>query len=375
MDKAKLKGELQRLIDEAPRIAPSIARYEVDHNYDKVTDEALDTQNLVRWELEAASILNELAASGVTVFKDLHGEYLKRKEAAKKFHSRSILVHHLLELLLSAVQLLDSALSQPTRGAAKPSDLNPWPVVRGFLLRVSSYEVPGIIDRAGLTVDWTLTEKENYSHKTRLAAYRPRIDTAYQFLSNNDDRLRVAYIVTRELASRGSTDELKGALLEIGWELRDNKLVPSGSNVRELFFPEQSHHDAYVGIRAILQKARNRIVVVDPYIDQSILTLLSSCVEGGMTIWILSSKLPPDFALEAKRWLSQYGGSSLEVRTTKEFHDRFIILDDTACWHVGCSIKDAGNKAFMLSELEDHDNRMALLAQVNKSWAAGAIVL
>jgi len=142
-----------------------------------------------------------------------------------------------------------------------------------------------------------------------------------------------------------------------------------------LFFPEQSHHDAYVGIRAILQKARNRIVVVDPYIDQSIFTILSSCVEGGTTIRILSSKLPPDFALEAKRWLSQYGGSLLEVRTTKEFHDRFIILDDTACWHVGCSIKDAGNKAFMLSELEDHDNRMALLAQVNKSWAAGAIVL
>ena len=217
MDRAKLKRELQRLIDEAPRIAPSIAQYEVDHNYGKVTDEALDTQNLVRWELEAASILNELAASGVSVFKDLHDEYLRRKEAAKKFHSRSILVHHLLELLLSAIQLMDSALSQPARGAAKPTDLNPWPVVRGFLLRVSSYKVPEIIDRAGLTVDWTLTEKENYSHKTRLAAYRPRIDAAYQSLSNNDNRLRVAYIVTRELASRASTDELNGALREIGW--------------------------------------------------------------------------------------------------------------------------------------------------------------
>ncbi len=375
MDRAKLKGELQRLIDEARRIAPSIARYEVDHNYGKVTDEALDTQNLVRWELEATSILNDLAASGVSVFKDLHDEYLRRKEAAKKFYSRSILVHHIQELLLSAVQLMESALSQPARGAAKPSDLNPWPVVRGFLLRLSSYEVPGIIDRAGLTVDWTLTEKENYSHNTRLTAYRPRIDAAYQSLSNNDDRLRVAYIVTRELASHGSTDELNDALREIGWELRDNKLVPSGSNVRELFLPDQSHHDAYVGIRAILQKAQNRVVVVDPYIDQSILTLLSTCVKAGMTIRILTSKLPSDFALEARKWLSQHAGGSLEVRTTKEFHDRFIVLDDTTCWHVGCSIKDAGSKAFMLNELEDHDNRMALLAQVDKSWASGAIVL
>jgi hypothetical protein len=94
-----------------------------------------------------------------------------------------------------------------------------------------------------------------------------------------------------------------------------------------------------------------------------------------MNIRILTSKLPADLALEGKKWLSQHAGSSLEVRTTKVFHDRFIVLDDTACWHVGCSIKDAGSKAFMLSELEDHDNCMALLAQITKSWGTATIVL
>jgi hypothetical protein len=88
-----------------------------------------------------------------------------------------------------------------------------------------------------------------------------------------------------------------------------------------------------------------------------------------------TSSLPTDFALEGKKWLSQHAGSSLNVRTTKEFHDRFIILDNSVCWHIGCSIKDAGNKAFMLSELEDRDNREALLAQARKSWDAAMVAL
>jgi hypothetical protein len=119
----------------------------------------------------------------------------------------------------------------------------------------------------------------------------------------------------------------------------------------------------------------NRIEIVDPYIDQSILALISTCTRPGMNIRILTSRFPTDFALEGGRWLAQHTTVRLEARTTKKFHDRFISLDDTSCWHVGCSLKDAGNKAFMLSELEDNDNRMVLLAQIAKSWSAATIVL
>lgn len=317
MDKAKLTRDLERLVREAAQIAPSIARFKEQGNYGNVTDKDLDQQNFVRWEVEAGAILQELAASGVLAFKNLHDEYVKMRDASKRFHSRSILAHKVQELLASAIQLIASTVSEPSAKVAKHSDLNPWPVLRSFLLGLSSYDVPEVVDRAGLTVDWTLTDKENYSHKTRLAAYRPRIDAAYQSLSNTDDRLRVAYVVTQELAKRASTDELNEALRKIGWELRDDRLVPSGSAVRELFFPDQSQHDAYVEIRAILQKAKSQIVIIDPYIDQSILTLLSSCATSGMCIQILTSKLPANFALEGAKWLSQHAGSSLAVRNNQ----------------------------------------------------------
>jgi hypothetical protein len=254
-------------------------------------------------------------------------------------------------------------------------DLDPWRVIRSFLSKLRSYDVPDIIDRAGLAVDWTLHPRQDSTHATRWAAYRPRIDAAYESLRSDDDRLRIAFSVARELAERGLADEMNQALKEVGWELRENRLVPVGASVRELFFPQQSQHDAYVEIRAILQKATRSIMIVDPYIDQSILTLLSTCVHQGMTVRVLTAKLPADFGLEAKKWASQHGGTRLEVRTTREFHDRFVLLDDTECWHIGCSIKDAGNKAFMLSEVEDEKNRAALVGNVSKAWDGATVVV
>ena len=279
-------------------------------------------------------------------------------------------------LYLQHLQTASSTSSQETKQVKQDRPaLHPWPIVRGFLLRVDSYDVPEVVDRAGLVVDWRLSEREDYSHKTRLAAYRGRIDRAFQDLPAEEDRLRVAYIVAREISKRVPLEELNKALREIGWEIRQNGLAPVAGDVRELFFGDRSEHDAYVEIRSMLQRADKVLTIVDPYIDQSILTLLSACVKPGMFVRLLASKIPNDFALEAKKWIAQHKDVPLGVRTTKEFHDRFVVLDDAVCWHVGASIKDAGQKAFMLSQIEDANNRAALITQLNKSWTSATILI
>ena len=247
------------------------------------------------------------------------------------------------------------------------STLHPWPVVRGILLELSSYEVPKIADRAGLKVNWALTEKKDYSDKMRIAAYRPRLDAAYNDLSE-EDQLRAVFVMAGELASRNLAEKLEIALKAIGWCLEGGRLVPKAADVRELFFPKQSQHDAYVEIRRILQSSSTSVFLVDPYVDQTLLTLLTAALKPGMTIHILTAKLPDDFVLEARAWQAQHADVSLEVRTTREFHDRFIVIDERVCWHIGCSVKDAGYKVFMLSNVEDDSNRSALLAQIEKSW-------
>lgn len=253
------------------------------------------------------------------------------------------------------------------------TELHPWRVLRSVVLELSSYEVPKLIDRAGLQVNWSLSREQNYSDKMRIAAYRPRIDTAYAEL-DEEASLRAAFVIASELVQRGHRDDLDCAPNAIGWRLEDGKLTPDSQQVRELFFPKQSQHDAYTEIRAILQTARKSIDVVDPYVDQSILTLLASAVQSGMALRLLTSKVPPDLPVELVKWRAQYGTASLATRTTREFHDRFVVLDGRACWHIGCSIKDAGGKAFMLSQIEDDQNRDALLKQLDSAWSKGTDV-
>lgn len=255
----------------------------------------------------------------------------------------------------------------------KSSALHPWPVIRSFLLELSSYEVPKVVDRAGLKVDWTLSSQKDYSDKMRISAYRPLIDTAYEQL-DEEESVRTAYVVASEIASRGLGEKLDSALLSIGWRIENERLVPNGTSVRELFFPKQSQHDAYVEIRGILQTATKSIAIVDPYIDKTLLTLLTSSLQPEMSIRLLTSNLPTDFGLEAKAWLAQHPWATLEVRTTREFHDRFVVINELAFWHIGCSIKDAGKKAFMLSKIEDESNCRALLKQIEVSWKAATSI-
>lgn len=253
------------------------------------------------------------------------------------------------------------------------AELDPWRVICSCLFEFSGYEVPEIIDRTGLKVDWTLTEKQDYSHNTRKAAYRPRINSAYDALSR-EEQLRVAHTAASQLASRGLAEKLNEGLAQIGWTVDAGRLVPTAREVRELFFPKDSQHDAYVEIRAIFQRVTNSIIIIDPYIDGSLFSLLAGVAASQVQVQILTFKMPADFRLEARKFVAQHPRFSLDVRATGEFHDRFVILNQTECYHIGASIKDAGNKAFMISQIEDGDNRAALIRQHQKSWGQAAVV-
>lgn len=250
------------------------------------------------------------------------------------------------------------------------AELDPWRVILSHLFFMHSYDIPQICDRAGLSVDWALTEKEAYSEKTRLAAYRKRINAAYDVLSD-ENKLRAAYIVVTTLEDLG-IEELNHALRhdlgQIGWRIESGRLAPAAAGVSELFFPTGSQHDAYVEIRRIVQKAQNKICVVDPYVDSTIFLLFTNVNPSVADIRVLTHKFQPDFMLEGRRFEAQYQKLSLEVRKTEEFHDRFILIDDENCWNIGCSIKDAGMRVFMISQLEDQRNREALIQQFNDAW-------
>jgi len=255
------------------------------------------------------------------------------------------------------------------------SELHPWPVIESILAESpTSEEYKTVVRRSGLSVDWLLTGNDNYSNSTRIRAYCPRVDSAFNLLSE-DEQLRVCAIVARELAKKdGPVKKLNAALEAIGWTLKDGILTTTNGDVIDIFFPKGAVHDAYVEIRQLLLASQTSLEIIDPYSDSTIFQMLSASSAAQLKIRILTAKTPPDLSIEARKFTQQHTNFDVSIRTTGDFHDRFIVRDGKDCFHLGHSIKDFASKACMLSQIQDEQNCRALIDQFNQSWQAARIL-
>jgi hypothetical protein len=137
---------------------------------------------------------------------------------------------------------------------------------------------------------------------------------------------------------------------------------------KEAYFPAGTVHDAYKEIRQRIVDAQHEVWIEDNYVDSTLFDLLSNLLDS-VRVRLLVQRYPRDFPLELEKFRQQHG-VPVEVRTSATFHDRFIWVDDK-CFHLGASIKDAGQKAFMLSQLEDPANVKAVRANLESDWEAG----
>ncbi len=154
--------------------------------------------------------------------------------------------------------------------------------------------------------------------------------------------------------------------------LYPNKQDYTGNH--EKFFPPKTEHDAYIRIREIIREAKTTIHIVDPYTDGTLFSLLATATVPLEVKVLTSLTGGADFALEAAKFQKQYPTVALQIRLTREFHDRFIILDSSTCYHLGSSIKDAGTKVSMIAMVKDANNVQALLLQQAQSWKTGSIL-
>ena len=107
--------------------------------------------------------------------------------------------------------------------------------------------------------------------------------------------------------------------------------------------------DAFSLIVSLIQKAEKEIVLIDGYVDIGTLNLLTKKNEN-VTVLMYTLKRTK-LSQDVNNFNSQY--PLLEVRYTKVFHDRFLILDKKNVYHIGASLKDAGKKCFGISLIED----------------------
>ena len=107
--------------------------------------------------------------------------------------------------------------------------------------------------------------------------------------------------------------------------------------------------DAYKFATDLIRTARKSILLIDNYVDDSVLLMLSKR-DKGVKATIYTHTISNQLKLDVQKHNSQY--PQIEVKTYKQCHDRFLIVDDTDIYHIGASLKDLGKKMFAFSKLD-----------------------
>ena len=125
--------------------------------------------------------------------------------------------------------------------------------------------------------------------------------------------------------------------------------IQSSLPPRQGIFFDGQIYDAYTFVADLVRKAARRIVLIDNYIDDTVLTMLSKRADG-VEATIYTGKISKQLQLDLDKHNAQY--PPITVRTFSKAHDRFLIIDD-AVYLVGASIKDLGKKWFGFTLMEN----------------------
>jgi len=168
------------------------------------------------------------------------------------------------------------------------------------------------------------------------------ISVGYRVKSVMGTRFRIwATRVLRErLLSSGTverrTTKLENRMDQLEIEVRRAEPLP------EQIYCDGQQFDAYVFFCNLIRKAKQRVYLIDNYVNDVVLTMLDKRGKG-VSARIYTGKYSKQFQLDLARHNAQY--PSVEVVNYPMVHDRFLIVDDTV-WMVGASLKDAGKKKF-----------------------------
>lgn len=117
---------------------------------------------------------------------------------------------------------------------------------------------------------------------------------------------------------------------------------------REGIFVDGQIYDAYEFTERLIKSAKKSIVLIDNYVDESVLTMMSA-KEKKVAVDVYTKDLPKALLLAKDKFNSQYG--KLSIHQLKNVHDRFMIIDDETIYLIGASLKDAGKKLFAFTQI------------------------
>lgn len=161
------------------------------------------------------------------------------------------------------------------------------------------------------------------------------VEMRHTLVANDQIVRRLETIEHHQLSLAQHQEETDNRIEEVFQRLDAGQVKPQ----QGIFFDGQVY-DAYQLVSNLIRKAKKRLVLIDNYIDDTVLTMLDKR-ESGVKATIYTKYIDKQLRLDIARHNSQY--AKIDVLTFKKAHDRFLIVDNEV-YHIGASIKDLGQR-------------------------------
>ena len=208
------------------------------------------------------------------------------------------------------------------------------------------------LERISVVKESLITASDGKSYRTKIYNLDVIISVGYRVKSIRGTQFRQwANKVLKEYLLKGFAINQRLEQLEQRVSRTEEKIdffVRSSLPPVEGVFFEGQIFDAYKLAVDLVRSAKESLVLIDNYVDESVLTLLTKR-KADVNAMIYTQRITPQFRLDWERHNAQY--PPIEVKEIRNVHDRFLIIDQAEVYHIGASLKDLGKKLFAFSRL------------------------
>ena len=208
------------------------------------------------------------------------------------------------------------------------------------------------LDRDAVVKDSLTTAADGKNYRVRYYNLDVIISVGYRVKSIRGTQFRQwANKVLKEYILKGGSVNRRLAELEYTVAEHARKIdffVRTSLPPVEGVFYDGQIFDAYKFVSDLIRTAKESLLLIDNYVDESVLMMLGKRGKG-VSATICTQRLSRQLQLDLAKYDAQY--PPIEVRVCKNIHDRFLIIDNAEVYHIGASLKDLGKKMFAFSKL------------------------
>lgn len=218
----------------------------------------------------------------------------------------------------------------------------------------------GELNESSVSSILELTASDGKNYVTKIYNLDAIISVGYRVNSRNATLFRQwATQVLRNYLLKGYSinqrmDRMEHTLIEQGQMLAEHDkkidffIKTSLPPVEGVFYDGQLF-DAYKFVADLIRTATTSLILIDNYIDDTVLTLFTKRIPG-VKVTIYTAQISKQLSLDLQRHNSQY--EPIDIRQFNQSHDRFLIIDEKELYHIGASLKDLGKKWFAFSRIQ-----------------------